>query len=175
MIQIGHSPEKVGDEPLDHLVACHDRILTRLATLRRVGEALESNAPAALQALRNVIRFFDISGRLHTEDEEESVFPRLRARLTDEQIAYVNALESQHREKEAVYAELKSLAAELETGVTAMRASRFRDLVAHLARLYESHIASENEILVELGRSRLTPEELAIIREEMRARRLPNS
>jgi hemerythrin-like domain-containing protein len=171
MIQIGKTPEKVADEPLDHLVACHDRILTRLTTLERVGEALESDTPAALHALRNALRFFDISGRLHTEDEEESVFPRLRSRLTAEQLAYVDALESQHREKEQVYAELKALAAELETGVTADRATRFRSLAGRLGELYRSHIASENDVLIAMGRSTLTSEELASIREEMRARR----
>lgn len=172
MIQIGHSPETVSDEPLDHLIACHDRILNRLDTLARVGDALETETPAALQALRNALRFFDVSGRLHTEDEEESVFPRLRPRLNPDQAAYVDSLESQHREKEAVYSELKTLAADLESGgVTAARADRFRALVARLGELYRSHIASENEILVELGRANLSPEELTAIREEMRARR----
>lgn len=171
MIQIGKKPEAVADEPLDHLVACHDRILNRIATLDRVGEALETNTPAALQALRNAIRFFDVSGRLHTEDEEESVFPRLRSRMTPSQLEYVDALESQHREKESVYAELKSVSAELETEVTPDRAARFRQLAGRLGELYRAHIASENDVLVKLGRESLTASELAAIRDEMQARR----
>lgn len=171
MIQIGHTAEKVSDEPLDHLIACHDRILRRLDILRRVGAALETDASAAMQALRNAIRFFELSGRLHTEDEEESVFPRLRNHVTGDHLAYLDSLESQHREKEAVYAELRELAAELEAGVTPARAQRFRELAARLAGLYESHIASENDVLISLGRTNLGPEELAEIRDEMRARR----
>ena len=171
MIQIGTKAETVADEPLEHLVACHDRILARLTTLERVGEALERDPASALPALRNALRFFDISGRLHTEDEEESVFPRLRTRLRSDQVEYLDGLEAQHREKEAVYAELKEVASGLDAGVTADRVAYFRGLAARLGELYRAHIASENEVLVELGRGTLTAEELAEIRSEMRARR----
>jgi hemerythrin-like domain-containing protein len=171
MIQIGKSREAVSDEPLDFLVACHGRILNRLEILARVAEGIERDPSAAISALRNTIRFFDISGRLHTEDEEQSVFPRLRPRLSSEQLAYLDSLESQHREKERVYAEIKSLAAELESGITPEKAARLRSLTSRLAELYGPHIDSENDILVKIGRDTLTAEELALIREEMQARR----
>jgi hemerythrin-like domain-containing protein len=171
MIQIGRREEVVADQPLEHLVACHDRILARLGTLQRIGEGLETDPQAALEALRNTIRFFEISGRLHTEDEERSVFPRLRTRLKPEQLAYIDSLEAQHREKELTYAELKDLAGELEKEVTPDRAERFRGLAARLGDLYRSHIASENDVLIAIGRSALTSEELALIRDEMRQRR----
>jgi hemerythrin-like domain-containing protein len=171
MITIGKTPEVVADEPLEHLVACHDRILDRLATLERIADALETDAPAALSALRNTLRFFDVSGRLHTEDEEQSIFPRLRSRLSPEQIQYLDSLEAQHREKEQVYEALKHLADQLAAEVTPERIGKYRELAFRFAALYRPHIASENDLLVRLGDEALTPAELAEIRSEMKARR----
>ena len=171
MIQLGQKPEAVAEEPLDHLVACHRRILHRVDVLERIGSALDFDPASALAALRNTLRFFDVTARLHTEDEEESVFPRLRARLSAGDLAYVDSLESEHREKEAVFGELKRLSEEMEAGVTAQRAARYRELAGRLCSLYRSHIASEDDVLVRLGRGNLTEQELGAIREEMRSRR----
>ena len=171
MIQIGKTEAPVADKPIEHLVACHDRILARLATLERLGPNFESQPESALKALDNCVRFFDVSGRLHTEDEEQSVFPRMRPRLSPESLAYLDSLEGQHREKEQVYADLKSLAGEMRQGITTDRVERYRALVGRLCELYRSHIASENDILVRLGRENLTEQELEQIHAEMRARR----
>ena len=171
MIQLGQRVEAVAGQPLEHLVACHRRILERLDVLERIGGALASDPAPALAALRNTLRFFDVTARLHTEDEEESVFPRMRGRLSPEDLAYVDALESEHRDKEAVFAELKAVAAELDGGVTPQLVVRYNELAARLCALYRTHIASEDDVLVRLGRGVLTSEELDSIREEMRARR----
>ena len=171
MIQLGQRVEPVAEQPLEHLVACHRRILHRVEVLERVGSALDSDPASALSALRNTLRFFDVTARLHTEDEEESVFPRMRARLSADEMAYVDSLEAEHREKEAVFASLKALAAELESEVTSDRVARYRELSARLCALYRSHIASEDDVLVRLGRNVLTSAELHAIRAEMRERR----
>jgi hemerythrin-like domain-containing protein len=171
MIQIGGGLPPVSDQPLDHLVACHDRILERIRTFERVGESLESDSEAALEALSRALHFMDVSGRLHTVDEEESVFPRMRQHLAESDRAYLDSLETQHREKEQVYAELKSLAKDLRQSVTPERAARYRSLATRLAELYRSHIESENTLLVALGRKCLEESELSAIRNEMKARR----
>ena len=171
MIQVGQKVEAVPEQPLEHLVACHRRILHRVEVLERIGASLDSDPDAARSALRNTLRFFDVTARLHTEDEEESVFPRLRARLSPEDLAYVDSLEAEHRDKEAVLGELKDLAAELDSAVTPERVLLYRELSVRLCGLYRSHIASEDDVLVRLGRNVLKSEELASIREEMRARR----
>lgn len=171
MIQIGPGKESVSDQPLEFLVACHGRILERLEILARIAEGIERDPAGALSAMRSTIRFFDISGRLHTEDEEVSVFPRLRPRLSVQQLAYIDSLEEQHREKEGVYADLKMLAAELEEGVTPERIERLRSLSTEFSALYRTHIASENEVLVSIGREQLTDPEFDLIRTEMRERR----
>jgi hemerythrin-like domain-containing protein len=171
VIQIGSGRETVSDEPLEFLVACHGRILGRLEILARAADAIERETPAAMTALRNTIRFFDISGRLHTEDEEVSVFPRLRSRLTSEQLEFVSCLESQHRETEKLYEELKTLAQKIERGVTPAAATRLRELASLLNELYRAHIESENQTLMTIGREKLAEDELTAILAEMRARR----
>jgi hemerythrin-like domain-containing protein len=171
MIQIGTGLPPVSDEPLEHLVACHDRILSRVATLERVASSFETQPEAAVAALESAVRFLDTSGRLHTDDEEESVFPRLRERASAEEREYLDSLEAQHDEKERVFAELKTLAHELREAITPERTAKYRLLAGRLCELYRAHIASENDVLMDLGRRKLGEDELAAILTEMRSRR----
>jgi hemerythrin-like domain-containing protein len=171
VIQLGAKPETVAEQPLEHLIACHRRILHRLDVLERIGAALADDPASAIAALRNTIRFFDVTARLHTEDEERSLFPRLRTRLAAADREYVDALESEHRDKEEVFAELRSVAEGLFVEVTPELALRYRELVGRLCALYRSHIASEDDVLVRLGRDVLSAADLEKIREEMLSRR----
>lgn len=170
MIRIGEKHAHI-DDPLDHLVACHRRIEQRLDTFERAAAALESRPAEALEAVASALRFMDTSGRLHTVDEEESVFPRLRPLLTREEGAFVDALEAEHIAAEAIYTELKAAAGEMAAGMTPERIARFRTAAARLAAAYRAHIASEDTVLVEIGRRALPAEALPAIRDEMRRRR----
>jgi len=155
------------DHPLEHLVACHERIEERLAVLERAAENLETNQREALEAAAGCFRYFDTSGVLHTRDEEESVFPRITPRLARDEAGYLADLESQHREAEELYGRLRRLPDPLAPDdVTA-----WRQTVARFCALYRSHIASENERLIRLARSALTGGELAAISAEMKRRR----
>ena len=165
MIQIG-APSATLDAPVDHLMACHRRIEQRLDTLNAAADHLTTDAPGALEAIRRSIQFLDSNGAMHTEDEQASLFPRLRPKLSAEELAYVDSLEDQHRQAEAIYAELKTLASEAADHV-----ERYRDCAAHLRSLYREHIRSEDEILTRLARRSLSTDELASISAEMRQRR----
>lgn len=160
------------EHPLEHLVACHVRIEERLATLERIADHLETRRQEALDALDACFRFMDSSGVLHTVDEEESVFPRLAPSLNAVEQAYVHSLESQHRDADLLYAELKNIAGELKAGRNdAAVVARYREVAGRLAQLYRSHIASENDVLIALGRRVLGDAELAAISREMKQRR----
>jgi len=160
------------DRPLDHLVACHRRIDEKLCVLERASAHMEDRTDEALRACHSAFAFLDSSGMIHTEDEEESVFPRIRPHANSEELAYLDSLELQHREVESCLARLKGLTRELEsdTSVTPTRAA-FARTVTELARLYRAHIASENEVLTAIGRARLDEVALAEIAFEMRLRR----
>ena len=151
--------------PLEHLVACHGRIEERLTVLEKAAAHLESRPDEARQALAGCFRYFESSGVQHTADEEVSVFPRIESRLSADDRAYLAELESQHREADRIYAELKRLPE------TSEDVARYRQSVARFCALYRAHIASENERLIAAARRVLEPEELAAISAEMKRRR----
>jgi hemerythrin-like domain-containing protein len=157
------------ERPLEHLMACHDRIEERLRMLEKIASHLDTRREEALGLLAKVLKFFDTNGVWHTEDEEESLFPRLGARANEEERCYLAELESQHDEAEHVYAALKSVAARLAAGENL--GSQFARLVDRLCSLYRPHIASENRALTELGTRLLTADELAAVAAEMKWRR----
>jgi hemerythrin-like domain-containing protein len=66
---------------------------------------------------------------------------------------------------------LKAVAERLRQHVTSNDVAEYRETVATLVRMYRSHIASEDSVLVEMGRRSLTDEQLETIQSEMRARR----
>jgi len=169
------------NDPLQHLVACHDRIEQRLQILERVIPHLRSDSEEkrreARQALDNALRFLEVMGTLHTQDEEESVFPRVLANAGDDAPMLgelTTMLESQHREKEAVFEQLKAHAASFPLAPeppSPEQASRFEGLVAQLAGLYRPHIMIENERLIPLSAPHLNQAQSDEIAQEMRARR----
>jgi hemerythrin-like domain-containing protein len=163
------------DQPLDHLSACHRRIEQRLQTLERAGEHLEQRTEAALEAVAACFRFFDSNGVLHTADEEESVFPRLRPSLTNADLEFIKRLEDQHREADRIYVELKEITAELQAGSPqpprVELVARYRAAAGRLGELYRSHMAAEDQTLVALGKRVLSAPELLQISAEMKRRR----
>jgi len=136
------------DRPLDHLMACHRRIEDRLATLEGASEALEG-----------ALRFLDTNGALHTEDEEESLFPRLRRRLNPAELAFVEGLEAQHIRADALNVDIKRAAETL------------RARIGQFVALYREHIAVEDSTLQSLAKEKLSKEDLAGIAKEMKRRR----
>ena len=144
------------DRPLDHLMACHQRIEDKLCVLERASEHMEDRFDEALRACHSVFSFLDSSGVFHTEDEEQSVFPRIRLHASPEELAYLDRLEEQHREVEACLLRLKSLTKQLERDPAAAQTrDAFTQTAAKLVSLYRAHMASENVALIEIGRARL--------------------
>jgi hemerythrin-like domain-containing protein len=163
------------DRPLEHLVACHQRIEERLKTLERIADHWEARPEEALQAAASCVRFLETSGVLHTHDEEDSVFPRMRNRLGAAEQKSLDDLESQHREKEELFGKLRSLIAAFgQAGSPEERArlnKDYRDLVAAFSGLYRTHIAFEDTELIAMARGVLEETELKEISREMRERR----
>jgi iron-sulfur cluster repair protein YtfE (RIC family) len=161
------------DRPLDHLVACHTRIDDRLRTMERTAEHLATKTAEALEAARACIAFFDSNGVRHTEDEEQSLFPRLLPRLNPTERIYITTLEQQHQEVETVYAAWKTLVDRLgqASQPTPEDCTRYTNLVDRLCTMYRQHIASENDLLITLGRRECTATDLAAIAREMKLRR----
>lgn len=157
------------DRPLEHLMACHRRIEERLEVLERAAAHLEDARAEALAAFGSAFAFLDTSGALHTADEEESLFPRLRPLLEMGERTYLAGLEHDHTEAHRMYAELKGLvAAPCDDGEWVVKV---RELVERLAAHYRRHISSEDETLQGYAGGLLSAAALAEIAVEMRARR----
>ncbi len=132
---------------------------------------LDTHTAEALDAIQGCFRYFDTSGIMHTADEEESTFPRLRPRLTPEQLGEIERLERDHRTADEIYERLKAVTARLRMGVTPESVEEYREIVRQFASLYRAHIEFENTRLIAVCRANLEPEELQAISTEMKRRR----
>jgi len=151
------------EDPMEHLLACHRRIEQRLESLELVAANYEAKPDEAREALRATFKYFDTNGAWHTEDEEVSIFPRILPRLDAEEREFIAKLELQHEGAHASYEKLKAHAGELNAD--------FCEVVAAFCACYREHIATEESMLIAIGRNYLTAKELTTISTEMKARR----
>jgi len=142
-ITLHASPTAGFDEPFEMLAACHERVLRMLGLLQRLAEHLADHGAdePARQAARDVMRYFDIAGPAHHEDEERHVFPALRAMADQALLTVVGQLHDDHLQMAKAWAALRQeLARIADAGdATPPRWSAF-------AALYRAHIATEEGI-----------------------------
>ena len=108
-VQICAKPDSGFDDPIGMLKDCHRRIESFLGILcvvvgRAHGRNLTSEERSAIQA---AIQYFRVGGKRHTADEEESLFPRLRA--SDMDLEEVDRLENDHREADDLHYSVEQL------------------------------------------------------------------
>ena len=177
-VQIGAKPESDFTDPVGVLRDCHRRIERFLRVLRTLGEEADGGPLPAerRKALETSLRYFREGAPRHIQDEEASLFPRLR-RQNDAKVssvlAIVERLESDHATVEAWHQELDALGrCWLEQGVLDPTSiSRFRQLTAQLSRLYGEHIRVEDDELFPLAVSILPEKDLTVMGQEMADRR----
>jgi hemerythrin-like domain-containing protein len=177
-ITIGQRPDHGFDEPLGLLSDCHRRIEHFLHVLEAI--ANRSDAPALTSAeradLEAAVTYFSSAAPKHTADEEESLFPRLRAsadpgaRRILETIA---GLERDHTEADerhrAVDAAVRRWLADGALDPNALTGLR-RHLAA-LRSIYDAHIAIEDRELFPAAGRALSVSDIRDIGREMAARR----
>lgn len=147
----GPTPKNTLDAPIEHLLACHRRIEQKLDLLLRAVDAPGDE-------IARVFHFFDTNGLLHTQDEEESIFPRLAPRVSASETALLDSLHAEHESIEALYARVAAGDHSMDT---------VRELVAR----YHAHIAREDSELVSVMRRCLDEDDLRAISQEMKQRR----
>jgi hemerythrin-like domain-containing protein len=142
-----HSTPGAGfDAPFEMLMACHERVERMLRLLERLAVHLRDQGcdVSARQAAQDVMRYFDLAGPAHHEDEERHLFPALLADGSAEQKALVQRLQRDHhtmvQEWAAVRADLLKVShgswTPARTGDEAPRWQAF-------AALYRSHVEAE--------------------------------
>ena len=177
-IQIGKEVLADFTDPITMLHDCHRRIesfLDALVTISRLqrGGALDERHRSALST---ALRYFDQGAPLHTADEEESLFPRLRNSTAEEAMLVgecLSQLEVEHREKEWGHRIVHRLGTTwLEEGSLSMEdAQRLVNELERLDHTYRRHIRSEEDQVFPVASNVLPQEDLRAMGIEMKARR----
>ena len=171
----GFDSPAVGFEvPLEMLSACHHRVERQCQTLRRLVPHLAANGPdqAAREAAKNIMLYFDTSAKHHHADEEEDLFPALLQAAPESAMAslreLIDALCAQHRELEQVWGRIRWKLEGIWLGIEPELGA---EEVAHMADLYQRHIAREEEEMLPLAARLLGDAQLDIVGRSMRLRR----
>jgi hemerythrin-like domain-containing protein len=174
LVTIGQASAPSFDDPIAVLTGCHRRIESNLATLGRIVAALRAadatpeQQAEARAALAGPLRYFDRAAVLHAEDEDRSLFPRLREAGL---VTNTDDLTDDHRAHEAMYLALRAVATRLAGGEANPAFVDELDLhLGALAGAYAAHIRHEEQALFPLA-SKLPDVQLRAIGLEMQVRR----
>lgn len=156
------------------LSACHGRIETQCATLRRLVPHLLVHGvdEEARAAATRIIRYFDTSALHHHADEEDDLFPALIESMAGSDAIclrdMIDGLTADHRALAACWRHLRAI---LERIAAGERVPLLFDDVEALAVRYERHIEREEKELLPMAVRLLSDDDLARIGRAMRARR----
>jgi hemerythrin-like domain-containing protein len=177
-LTIGQRPDHGFDEPLGLLSDCHRRIEFFLEVLGRITDHAKGGPlPASQRAqLEGALAYFAAAAPRHTADEEESLFPRLRASPDPAARETLDALD--HLARDHALADERHRAVDrlgrlwLSAGrLTASEVHALREHLAALQTIYRPHIELEDRELFPAATRLLSTEQLAAIGREMAARR----
>lgn len=182
MLQIDGKLDATFADPLALMSDCHRRIEKFLAALLAVAEQNPGGSLSAMEreALDTALRYFRGMAPKHTADEEDSLFPRLRAALeqnADDEaraiLAEMRRLEADHDAADEAHAEVDRLGTQwLEEDLLAAQSlERLRALLATLSETYAAHIALEDHRLFPYAAEHLDGEALTAVGVEMAVRR----
>lgn len=175
LITIGQKPESDFDNPVGMLRDCHKRILYFLNTLAFAAKKFRGlPLPRDVQsAVMKSLKYFDEAAPKHNADEEESLFPRMRASAVGEAAVLMQTLEDEHRWAEGRHAAVDELfrAWIAEGSLGEGDSERLNGVLAELQGFYAEHIQHEEATIFPLAERGLSAEEIAAIGSEMAARR----
>ncbi len=177
-VQIGAKPLADFSRPIEMMSDCHRRIEHFLDVLIRGTETAKGGPleEGAREALRTALDYFHRAAPRHTEDEERSLFPRLRAcsdRRVQEALAKVEALEADHAVAGELHDRVEAIGRQwLSNGwLPPQRVEELRELLLELRTRYQPHIHLEDTEIFEIAKEVLSPATIQAIGEEMAARR----
>lgn len=177
-VQLGSRPEHGFDQPLGLLSDCHRRIERFLEMLQKVAA---QGAASALndeqrRAVDTALEYFRTAAPRHTADEEESLFPMLRAIGSADSSAalqIVESLEQDHAAANLAHAEVDRLFGVWigQGGLDESQSKKLSLLLRELREMYRQHIAVEDNDLFPLAARVLRPEQLKELGKQMAQRR----
>jgi hemerythrin-like domain-containing protein len=178
LLKIGQRADHGFDEPLGLLSDCHRRIERFLHILIAVTRDVADGELAATQRaqLEAALAYFATAAPRHTADEEESLFPRLKASGDAAATAALAVCEQLEREHDAASTHHRAVETIGRQWLSHGRLpeTEVSHLEAHLSALqalYQAHIALEDGELFPLAARLLSARQLEEIGGEMAARR----
>ena len=179
-IEIGQRPDHGFDEPLGLLNDCHRRIERFLGAMLSVSRN-ESGRPLGAEgrgALEKASTYFRMAAPKHTADEEENLFPLLRAAAltgADGIAGLLDDLEAEHRDAETAQARVDELVARWlaleDAGLPDAQARELVERLESLQRDYTDHIRREDEQVFPAAAQLLAPHQLEDLGRRMAERR----
>jgi hemerythrin-like domain-containing protein len=178
VINIGEKSEGSFANPMGLLNGCHRRIERFLILMVTVaGQAKGADMDEAQKtAVASSLRYFREAAPKHTQDEEESLFPRLSHSQDPEGKAVLSRLEElkkDHAIADETHREVEGLMQRwLEEGrLSPQSAKRLTEALDKLSDLYRRHIHLEESELFPFAERALEKSAIEAIGREMAARR----
>jgi len=175
-IQIGARPDSGFDDPIGMLKDCHRRIEQFLNVLCLVVERAPQRrlTDEERDAVQSALHYFRVGGQRHTADEEQSMFPRMRAeKASAGAMKEIEALEADHREANDLHLAVERLYTTWSEGrpLSSEDEQRLCAVTQRLKQLYEGHIKIEENLVFPRAAESLGAQEIAAIGAEFRERR----
>ena len=167
-------------DPIDHLHHCRQLIEDSLITVKNAVTGLGLTTPVlrteAAAALDYECALLQLLSDLHTQDVEQSLFPRLKKSTAGDAKALqslIPTLETQHRDHHSIFGQIAACLRNFPTTEDAAaeeRLTRLSALSDQLETMFRSHIALEDEKLLPGLRGVFSKEDLAGMQQEMGSR-----
>jgi hemerythrin-like domain-containing protein len=176
-LAIGQAPESDFSNPLGMLSDCHRRIARFLETLISVAEQARGGQlnDEQHEALDRALTYFHKAAPKHTADEEDSLFPRVRARTagSGKRSALLTLLHADHLAVVERHDEVERLGrAWIRDGDLAAEDTKLLlDRLYWLRKTYQEHIEIEETRLFPFAARVLSESDLREIGAEMAHRR----
>lgn len=156
------------DDPIELLLACHDKV-RRFTTLSlRLRDHVERDGAdaQAADAAQSILRYFDLAAPLHHDDEDLDLFPALKTLGHAELNTRIDEISAQHDTLGGLWHSLRPWLIALTEG----RLSATPPHIEAFARDYQAHAHHEESDLYPWARQ-LTPEQILRISQAMVRRR----
>lgn len=174
-VQIGAKLDSGFDDPIGLLKDCHRRIEKFLIILSKVAAQAKGRSLTTEErsAIESSMRYFQQSGPRHTADEEDSLFPRLRAFAGPHSLDKIAVLEHQHDIASGLHEEVDHLytAWIADGALTPLQQELLKSNCSELNHIYEEHIEAEESAVFPLAVEFLDAHAIAAMGDEFRARR----
>jgi hemerythrin-like domain-containing protein len=156
------------DDPIDLLLACHDKVRRFAGLCLRLRDHIQEAGAdqEAQEAAHAILRYFEVAAPLHHDDEEQDLFPALRALNRPALGTCLDELAAEHRTLGALWQPVRLW---LQAVAHAQAATPPASLHA-FAQAYMNH-AQREEDEVYPAASQLLPEQIKAISAAMVARR----